>query len=176
MSSTQKQYYGKGITVMFDSEKCIHSGVCVKGFPAVFNLKKRPWVNPDADSAEAIALHIDKCPSGALQYELLDDVQNDTESGLTMHIEHDTEGRRFLISDQGSMAAEMTYVTSSPKLIIIDHTFVENKYRGQGLGDRLVEAIVEYARENEIKLLPLCPFAKGRLQQHPEFDDVLHTA
>ncbi|AIQ66212.1 GNAT family acetyltransferase [Paenibacillus stellifer] len=93
-----------------------------------------------------------------------------------MHIEHDTAGRRFLISDQGSVAAEMTYVTSSPKLIIIDHTFVENKYRGQELGDRLVEAIVEYARENEIKLLPLCPFAKGRLQQHPEFDDVLHTA
>ncbi|WP_235775512.1 MULTISPECIES: GNAT family N-acetyltransferase [Paenibacillus] len=176
MSITQKLYYGKGITVTFDSEKCIHSGVCVKGLPEVFNLQKRPWVNPDADSAEAISRHIDKCPSGALQYNLLDDVQFEQESGLTMHIEHDTAGRRFLISDEGSMAAEMTYVVSSPKLYIIDHTFVENKYRGQGLGDLLVQAIVEYARENEIKLMPLCPFAKGRLQQNSEFGDVLHTA
>lgn len=70
--SKQKVYYGKDIEVMFNSEVCTHSGICVKGLPAVFNLRNRPWVNPDADTAEAIARHIDKCPSGALTYNRLD--------------------------------------------------------------------------------------------------------
>ncbi|WP_019910213.1 (4Fe-4S)-binding protein [Paenibacillus sp. HW567] len=73
MSSEQKVYYGKDINVTFNSEKCIHSGVCVKGFPSVFNLSKRPWVNPDAATAEELARHIDKCPSGALKYARLSD-------------------------------------------------------------------------------------------------------
>ncbi|MGN7761487.1 (4Fe-4S)-binding protein [Paenibacillus sp. 22594] len=73
MMKDQKLYYGKNITVMFQPEKCIHSGVCVKGFPAVFNLNKRPWVDPDAAAAEAISRHIDQCPSGALKYELLEE-------------------------------------------------------------------------------------------------------
>ncbi|QWU15449.1 Uncharacterized Fe-S cluster protein YjdI [Paenibacillus sophorae] len=70
--SQQKLYYGKDIEVMFNSEICTHSGICVKGFPAVFDLSKRPWVNPDAAPAEEIARHIDKCPSGALTYKRLD--------------------------------------------------------------------------------------------------------
>lgn len=92
-----------------------------------------------------------------------------------MHnVEHDTANKRFLIRDNDTIAAEMTYVISSPKLYIIDHTFVDNAYRGQGLGDSLVKAIVEYVRENGIKILPLCPFAKGRIERHSEYADVLH--
>lgn len=74
--SEPKVYYGKNINVMFDSEICIHSGICVKGFPSVFNLSKRPWVDPDAATAEEIARHIDKCPSKALTYQLLEGESN----------------------------------------------------------------------------------------------------
>jgi len=68
----EKLYYGKDIEVMFNSDVCIHSGICVKGLPAVFDLSKRPWVDPDGDTSEAIARHIDTCPSGALTYRRLD--------------------------------------------------------------------------------------------------------
>jgi uncharacterized Fe-S cluster protein YjdI len=70
--SKQKVYYGKDIEVMFNLEVCTHSGNCVRGLPAVFDVNKRPWVNPDADTAKAIAQTIDKCPSGALSYRRLD--------------------------------------------------------------------------------------------------------
>jgi uncharacterized Fe-S cluster protein YjdI len=70
--SKEKVYYGKNIEIMFNSEVCIHSGICVKGLPEVFDLSKRPWVNPDADTTEAISRHIDTCPSGALTYKRLD--------------------------------------------------------------------------------------------------------
>lgn len=71
--SKQKLYYGKDIEVMFNSEVCIHSGICVKGLPGVFDLSKRPWINLDGDTSEAIARHIDTCPSGALTYRRLED-------------------------------------------------------------------------------------------------------
>lgn len=92
-----------------------------------------------------------------------------------MHtVEHDTANKMFLIRDNGTIAAEMTYVISSPELYIIDHTFVEKAYRGQGLGDKLVKAAVEYARENGIKIVPLCPFAKVQFERNPEYADVLN--
>ncbi|WP_106769702.1 GNAT family N-acetyltransferase [Paenibacillus faecalis] len=91
-----------------------------------------------------------------------------------MHIvEHDATNKRFQIMDNGKLAAEMTYVTSSPQLYIIDHTFVDDAYRGQGLGDKLFSAMIHHARENSIKLMPLCPFAKGRFERHPEHADLL---
>lgn len=68
---SNKVYRGKEIEVYFDSKKCIHSGVCVKGMPQVFDLNKRPWVNTEGASANEIAAHIDTCPSGALSYKRL---------------------------------------------------------------------------------------------------------
>lgn len=92
-----------------------------------------------------------------------------------MHIvDHEPANKRLLIRDNGIAAAVMTYVISSPELYIIDHTLVENAYRGQGLGDKLLKAMVEYARENGIKIIPLCPFAKGRFERISEYTDVLN--
>jgi uncharacterized Fe-S cluster protein YjdI len=65
-----QEYKSTAITVRFDPRVCIHSGVCVRGLAAVFDVKKRPWVNVEGASAEAIAEQIRLCPSGALSYEL----------------------------------------------------------------------------------------------------------
>jgi len=65
-----QEYTKPDITVRFDPKVCIHSGVCVRGLRAVFDVKKRPWVNVDGAPAEAIAEQIKRCPSGALSYEL----------------------------------------------------------------------------------------------------------
>jgi uncharacterized Fe-S cluster protein YjdI len=56
--------------VRFDPKICIHSGVCVRGLRAVFDVEKRPWVNVEGANAEAIAEQIKRCPSGALSYKL----------------------------------------------------------------------------------------------------------
>lgn len=65
-------YQADHITVTFDPEKCAHSGVCVRGLPAVFDVSRRRWIDPDADTADAIAAQVGRCPSGALQYVLPD--------------------------------------------------------------------------------------------------------
>lgn len=64
----RRAYEAAGITVHFDPHVCIHSGVCVRGLPQVFEVGRRPWVRADLDTPQRIANQIDKCPSGALSY------------------------------------------------------------------------------------------------------------
>ena len=60
------------------------------------------------------------------------------------------------------------------EMIIIDHTEVSDRLRGKGAGLQLVTAAVDYARENKIKILPLCTFAKSVFDRTPTFHDVLN--
>ena len=58
------------IIVTFDPNICIHSGVCVRGLNTVFDVTRKRWVRPDLATAEEVAAQIDRCPSGALQYQM----------------------------------------------------------------------------------------------------------
>ncbi len=58
------------IIVTFDPAVCIHSGVCVRGLPAVFDVTRKRWVRPDLATAEDVAAQVRHCPSGALQYQM----------------------------------------------------------------------------------------------------------
>ncbi|MEO5777268.1 MAG: GNAT family N-acetyltransferase [Flavobacterium sp.] len=79
----------------------------------------------------------------------------------------------FHIDIDGKQEAKMTYVFAGEKQIIIDHTEVNPGNEGKGLGKQMVKKAVEYARENNIKIIPLCPFAKSVFDKVPEFRDVL---
>ena len=61
-----KEYSNGEITVLWKPDLCIHSGICLKGLPKVFNLKQRPWVNINAASSEDIVQLVRECPSKAL--------------------------------------------------------------------------------------------------------------
>jgi uncharacterized Fe-S cluster protein YjdI len=70
MSKPLQTYETKEIIITFDPNLCIHSGVCVRGLPAVFDVNRKRWVRPDLASAEEVAAQVSHCPSGALQYKL----------------------------------------------------------------------------------------------------------
>lgn len=79
----------------------------------------------------------------------------------------------FFIEDQTGRVAEMTFSKAGEGRIIIDHTEVSDALRGKGAGKQLVSAAVDYARKNNIKILPLCPFTKSVMDKVKEFQDVL---
>lgn len=64
-------YRGKGIEVRYDPEACTHVAECLRGLPEVFDLRNRPWANPDGSPVEEVAEIIRRCPTGALSYELV---------------------------------------------------------------------------------------------------------
>lgn len=62
------------ITVLWRPQRCIHSGICVKMLPNVYDPNARPWVKPENSTTEELINQINHCPSGALQYELHDKI------------------------------------------------------------------------------------------------------
>lgn len=68
MSKRLQTYEVPGITVTFDPNVCIHSAVCIRGLPKVFDVRRKKWIEADAATPDEVAAQIDRCPSGALQY------------------------------------------------------------------------------------------------------------
>ncbi|PCH93555.1 MAG: (4Fe-4S)-binding protein [Bacteroidetes bacterium] len=63
----QKREYTNGeLTVVWEPEKCMHSGVCMRGLFSVFQPGERPWVKMDASDSGTIENQVAQCPSGAL--------------------------------------------------------------------------------------------------------------
>jgi CDGSH-type Zn-finger protein/uncharacterized Fe-S cluster protein YjdI len=59
-----------GVTIKFESKRCIHSRFCVLWQPQVYKANVQgPWIAPAADSVEAVVAVAHNCPSGAIQYE-----------------------------------------------------------------------------------------------------------
>ena len=92
-----------------------------------------------------------------------------------MPIQHKDNGQRgiFYVAVDGKTEAEMTYVWSGDQRIIIDHTGVSEALKGEGIGRQLVHAAVVFAREKQLKILPLCPFARAVFDKTPDYQDVL---
>ena len=68
--SQAKAYGAPGVTVYYERGRCLHFAECVRGLPQVFDVKKRPWIQPENASAEQVAEVVRRCPSGALHYRL----------------------------------------------------------------------------------------------------------
>lgn len=84
------------------------------------------------------------------------------------------EAARFvLFNDENQEIGEMTWSDAGESLMIIDHTYVDEAYRGQKLAEKLVLRGVEKARRDNKKIIPLCPFAKKEFDRKPEYGDVL---
>ena len=62
-----REYRGREVNVYYNRRICSHAGQCRTKLGEVFDLDKRPWIQPDNASAEEIEAIIRACPSGALQ-------------------------------------------------------------------------------------------------------------
>ncbi|MCA0232062.1 MAG: N-acetyltransferase [Bacteroidetes bacterium] len=79
----------------------------------------------------------------------------------------------FKASEDGKEAGRMTYAWAGNDKFIIDHTEVNPDFKGKNVGLQLVMAAVDFAREKNLKIIPLCPFAKSVFDKKEEIRDVL---
>jgi hypothetical protein len=77
---------------------------------------------------------------------------------------------RFVIRGDGE-EAELTYAITSPTRVIADHTGVPDSFRSTGAGLALVTRLVETARAEGFRVVPLCPFVNAQAKRHPEWAD-----
>ncbi|WP_019849984.1 GNAT family N-acetyltransferase [Desulfitobacterium sp. PCE1] len=83
--------------------------------------------------------------------------------------------KSFYIGDsEENPLAEMTYVLSDDHLIIIDRTYVSEELNGQGIGKLLLKELVDWARKENKKINPICPYAKAQMEKNPEHHDMIY--
>ncbi len=92
-----------------------------------------------------------------------------------MNITQQDDGKHgaFVATDNGTPAGEMTYTWAGDAMFIIDHTDVEEAFKGQGVGRKMLDAAVTFARDKQLKILPLCPYAKSVFDKDETIRDVL---
>lgn len=84
------------------------------------------------------------------------------------------DGNQFYIgTDPLCAQAVVTYVFDDHHTILIDHTYVSDELRGQGIAKELIDAVVSYARQEKLKIIPLCSYAEWLMKGSREYDDVL---
>lgn len=88
------------------------------------------------------------------------------------HKENDTRGMFYMEDDKG-ITSELTYTKQDNGVLVIDHTETRSELEGKGLASMLLKRSVEYAREKNYKINPLCPFAEVKFDEHKEYRDVL---
>ena len=76
------------------------------------------------------------------------------------------------LGDGGTLAGLIDYRVGESWIALV-HTEVLDGFEGQGIGSRLVRAVLEDLRERDIPVIPRCPFVSAWLQKHPEQHDVL---
>ena len=93
---------------------------------------------------------------------------------MSQEIKHKESERRgmFYMENEKGIMSELTYSHENNGILLIDHTQTKPELEGQGLASQLVKKIVEYARENNYKIDPLCPFAEVKFDENKDYSDV----
>jgi predicted GNAT family acetyltransferase len=73
----------------------------------------------------------------------------------------------FVIEDKGSHVAEMEIGIQNQNLIVY-HTEVSDTLKGQGIASKLLEKMIAYARENNLKVVPLCSYVLAQFKRRPD--------
>ena len=68
--------------------------------------------------------------------------------------------------------AELTFTVLGPKLISADHTEAPEAMRGTGAAAALVAHMVDDARRNGFRIIPICPYVTAQYKKHPDWADV----
>lgn len=87
-----------------------------------------------------------------------------------MEVIHDKNNSRFVVSIDG----EHSFVEYSlyDKVMDLYHTYTPPQLRGKGLAEKVVRTALEYAKQNNLKVVPSCSYVAVFLQRHPEYSEL----
>ncbi len=93
---------------------------------------------------------------------------------IAYNVEHNPSQSQFQVEMEG-YTAFLKYRDRPGRLVLV-HTEVPPELRGRGIADALAKGALDYARENNLKVTPLCPFVQKYLERHPEEKDLVKAS
>lgn len=87
-----------------------------------------------------------------------------------MNIEKKVSGRtgKFFIKEDEEVLADISWLVNDEDNYVVDHTSVNEKLSGQGVGQKLLDAVVDMARENNKKVVAGCDYARTMFKRHEQ--------
>ncbi|MCS7052939.1 MAG: N-acetyltransferase [Ignavibacterium sp.] len=88
-----------------------------------------------------------------------------------MEVIHNSKEKSFLIQIENDIA----YVSYNLNNEVMDlyTTYTPPQLRGKGLAEKVVRAALEYAKSNNLKIIPSCSYVKVFLERHPEYKSLV---
>jgi predicted GNAT family acetyltransferase len=91
---------------------------------------------------------------------------------MDIEIQHNKETSRFLSIIDGS-EAYLTYMKDGNDVLILNHTYVPFRLRGNNIAAKIVEYALIYARENNFKVVPACSYVRVFMERHKQYNDLI---
>lgn len=93
---------------------------------------------------------------------------------MAMQVHRNEAAQKFeLTADE--QRATLDYQMEGPDLAL-DHTYVPSALRGQGIAQQLATAALDYARDNNLKVLPYCGFVQKFIAGHPKYQELVSAS
>jgi predicted GNAT family acetyltransferase len=87
-------------------------------------------------------------------------------------VKHNTDEQEFTVDVNGS-GGELAYSLPQENVIDFSHTYVDEDLRNQGIANELIKAGLQYAQDNNLKVIASCPAVSAYIRRHPEWQTLL---
>ena len=91
---------------------------------------------------------------------------------MAQHSDNGKTGAFFKADASGRRVAEISYIWNGGEQIEANHTWVDDSLRGQGVARQLLDTLVEFAREKQLKIVPTCSYVEVMFRREKSFADV----
>lgn len=92
---------------------------------------------------------------------------------MKLTITHNKDANQFVTIVDGKISRLDYSVSSDGKTLNFYSTFVPPELRGRNLGQEIVKFALDFAKENDCKIIPSCPFVKRFIDNHPEYENIV---
>lgn len=89
---------------------------------------------------------------------------------MELNIQHNEKLHRFEADIDGQIA--FIEYSRFPDGIIFNHTEVPQELEGKGIAAQLAKYVLEYARKEHLRVVPLCPYVNAYVKKHPEYNEL----
>lgn len=85
-------------------------------------------------------------------------------------------GGFITLNDNSEEIGRLTYtIFPEDQKLIISFVLVHPQFEGKGMGKRLVDEAIRFARENQWRIYPHCSYARSVMTRMNDVDDILLT-
>lgn len=89
-------------------------------------------------------------------------------------LKNNTHQQRFEMETDGKLGI-VAYQLVDDETLAITHTEIDPSLEGKGVGSKLVEEVLQFVEQHNLKIVPLCPFVSAYIKRHPDWNRVVST-